>query len=136
MKRLAASIRLTLFLTLAVFFFGPPPAFSRDTSQVGRIESIHAADLPPEARQTLSLIKSGGPFPFPRKDGRTFGNFEKRLPEQPRGYYREYTVPTPGSRDRGARRIVAGSGRNSDVETSGEYYYTHNHYRTFRRIQE
>ena len=82
------------------------------------------------------MIKQGGPFPYPRKDGSIFNNFEKRLPERPRGYYREYTVPTPGSRDRGARRIVAGSGRTGSVATSGEYYYSHDHYRSFRRIQE
>ena len=88
-----------------------------------------------EARQTLALIRAGGPFPY-RKDGSTFGNFEKRLPEKPRGYYREYTVPTPGENDRGARRIVAGEGPRGDVRTSGEYYYTGDHYRTFRRIRE
>ena len=76
------------------------------------------------------------PFPYPRKDGSTFGNFEKRLPLQAQGYYREYTVPTPGSRDRGARRIIAGEGRGGDVANSGEYYYTDDHYRSFRRIRE
>lgn len=92
-------------------------------------------ELPAEARETLGLIKRGGPFPY-RKDGSTFGNFEKRLPLQPRGYYREYTVPTPGSRDRGARRIVAGHGATGSVHNSGEYYYTADHYKSFRRIQE
>ena len=96
------------------------------------LDNVALASLPPEARRTLQLIKQGGPFPYPRKDGSTFGNYEKRLPYQPRGHYREYTVPTPGSRDRGARRIVAGS----PPETSGEYYYTDNHYRSFRRIRE
>ncbi len=94
---------------------------------VQAIEEIGIAELPPEARQTLRLIEQGGPFPY-RRDGVVFGNFERRLPEKPRGYYREYTVPTPGSRTRGARRIVAGRG--------GEYYYTHDHYQTFRRIRE
>lgn len=84
----------------------------------------------------MQRIRHGGPFPFPHKDGSTFGNFEKRLPPQPRGYYREYTVPTPGSKDRGARRIVAGEGRHGDVSTSGEYYYTNDHYRSFKRIRE
>lgn len=133
MKRIAALFRLALFLTLAGFLFGGHNAFAREVS---RIEAVRLADLPPEAHHTLTLIKRGGPFPFPRKDGSTFGNFEQRLPAQPRGYYREYTVPTPGSRDRGARRIVAGSGRNGNVATSGEYYYTHDHYRSFRRILE
>ncbi len=88
---------------------------------------IRVADLPPEARQTLALIKSNGPFPF-SKDGSVFGNRERLLPAKPRGYWREYTVVTPGSRDRGARRIVAG--RNSD------YYYTDDHYGSFNRIRE
>lgn len=95
--------------------------------------AIH--ELPAEARETLGLIKRGGPFPY-RKDGSTFGNFEKRLPLQPRGYYREFTVPTPGSRDRGARRIVAGGGATGNVRNSSEYYYTADHYKSFRRIQE
>ena len=83
--------------------------------------------LPVEARQTLALIKAGGPFPY-QQDGRVFSNREGLLPKQKRGYYREYTVKTPGVRDRGARRIVAGRG--------GEYYYTDDHYRTFRRIRQ
>ena len=96
------------------------------------LDSVALSSLPPEARQTLQLIRQGGPFPYPKKDGSTFGNFEKLLPIKPRGYYREYTVPTPGARNRGARRIVAGS----PSETSGEYYYTDDHYRSFRRIKE
>ena len=90
------------------------------------MREIPAAELPKEARETLALVRRGGPFPY-RKDGATFGNFEQRLPVRARGYYREYTVPTPGARDRGARRIVAGG---------GEYYYTDDHYRSFRRIRE
>jgi len=97
--------------------------------------SIAVASLPVEARETLARIKSGGPFPY-HKDGAVFGNYEKRLPLQPRGYYREYTVHTPGRHDRGARRIIAGEGTVGDVRSSGEYYYTGDHYRTFRRITE
>jgi ribonuclease T1 len=100
------------------------------------IPTIAAADLPREARTTLKLIKEGGPFPFPKKDGSTFGNRERLLPKQPRGYYSEYTVRTPFSRDRGARRIVAGKGSTGDPATSGEYYYTADHYNSFKRIQE
>jgi len=96
---------------------------------------VAVGELPDEARDTLALIRKGGPFPH-RKDGTTFGNFEKQLPLRSRGYYREYTVPTPGARDRGARRIVAGRGATGDVRTSGEYYYSDDHYRTFRRIRE
>jgi ribonuclease T1 len=88
---------------------------------------VPVADLPMEARATLELIKANGPFPY-AQDGRTFSNREKLLPPRRHGYYREYTVRTPGARDRGARRIVAGSG--------GEYYYTDDHYRSFGRVLE
>jgi ribonuclease T1 len=95
--------------------------------QQGTAGWVLPADLPREAHQTLALIKDGGPFPYAR-DGVVFGNYEKRLPLHQRGYYREYTVKTPGRRDRGARRIVTGRG--------DEYYYTDDHYRSFRRIRE
>jgi len=85
------------------------------------------AFLPPEAHDTLALIEAGGPFPY-RQDGATFQNREHRLPERERGYYREYTVETPGSSDRGPRRIVAGG----DPPT--EYFYTDDHYGSFRRF--
>jgi len=84
-------------------------------------------EIPLEARQTLQLIKSAGPFRY-QQDGKIFGNREALLPKRERGYYREYTVRTPGARDRGARRIISGR--------SGEYYYTDDHYRSFRRIIE
>jgi ribonuclease T1 len=96
---------------------------------------VELAQLPPEAAQTLALIRQGGPFPYHR-DGVVFHNRERRLPMQKRGYYREYTVPTPGLNHRGARRIVAGSGVDGDVRNSGEYWYTADHYRSFRRIKE
>ena len=89
--------------------------------------TIRAWDLPQEARETLHLIKNGGPFPY-SKDGSVFGNYEGLLPHEPSGYYHEYTVLTPGSKDRGARRIIAGSG--------GEYYYTSDHYASFKLIKE
>ncbi len=99
---------------------------SRSTtpSVIGRV-SLN--QLPPEAKTTLGLIQRGGPFPYPQKDGTVFGNFEKRLPIAARGYYREYTVPTPGARNRGARRIIASQQR--------EYFYTGDHYATFALIQ-
>lgn len=87
--------------------------------------SVTLSQLPAEARQTVALIDQGGPFPY-AKDGVVFGNYEKLLPEQKRGYYHEYTVRTPGSRDRGARRIVTGQG--------GEIYYTDDHYKSFRTV--
>jgi guanyl-specific ribonuclease Sa len=85
------------------------------------------AVLPPDARETLALIEAGGPFPY-RQDGATFQNREHRLPERERGYYREYTVDTPGSPDRGARRIIAGG------DPPSEFFYTDDHYGSFRRF--
>ena len=92
--------------------------------------TVTLAALPVEARTTHRLILSGGPFPN-RKDGVVFGNRERELPRKPRGFYREYTVPTPGSRDRGARRIVCGGNPPSNPETC---FYTGDHYATFQRI--
>ena len=80
---------------------------------------------PVEARETLELIQRGGPFPY-RRDGVPFQNRENRLPAAAPGYYREYTVPTPGAQDRGARRIIAGGSPPS------VWYYTDDHYRSFR----
>ncbi len=91
---------------------------------------VAAADLPVEARETDRLIRAGGPFPYP-KDGTVFGNRERLLPGHPRGYYREYTVRTPGSRDRGARRIVCGGRQPTQPDNC---YYTEDHYASFRRI--
>ena len=90
-------------------------------------KGIRAAALPPQARDTITLIRNGGPFPYQR-DGVVFGNREQQLPARERGWYREYTVRTPGERGRGARRIVAGR--------DGTLYYTDDHYRSFRRILE
>jgi guanyl-specific ribonuclease Sa len=91
-----------------------------------QIQTISLQELPPEARQTIRLIQKGGPYPH-RQDGTIFGNRERRLPPKPRGYYREYTVPTPGAYDRGARRIVTGA--------QGEFYYTRDHYNSFFRVR-
>ena len=122
MRRLAACV----FAIAALGFVadveaqrGPPAA--RDTSDIAY------AQLPAEAKATIVLIRKGGPFPY-AKDGAIFSNRERILPPQARGYYREYTVKTPGERSRGARRIIWGRG--------GEYYYTDDHYNHFRRIRE
>ncbi|WP_343968560.1 MULTISPECIES: ribonuclease [Kribbella] len=94
---------------------------------VSGLRYVSAAELPKEARQTLALIDKGGPYPYSR-DGIVFGNREKILPKQSNGYYHEFTVKTPGENDRGARRIITGR--------SDERYYTDDHYKSFRRIQE
>ena len=124
MKRCVIGFCALLALAGAVYARGPVP-----------ISDIPAAALPGEARATLALVKAGGPFAHAR-DGSVFGNREGILPPHQRGYYREYTVKTPGARDRGARRIVAGAGASGDTRTSGEYYYTDDHYNSFRRIRE
>jgi len=114
--------------TLLGLLLVAPQAFARgEAPPPAAVAEVSAAELPGEARETISLIRKGGPFPFPR-DGVVFGNFEERLPARARGYYREYTVRTPGAKDRGARRIVAGR--------DGELYYTDDHYNSFRRIKE
>jgi ribonuclease T1 len=92
--------------------------------------TVSTAELPKQARETYALIGKGGPFPYD-KDGVVFGNRERLLPAQKRGFYREYTVKTPGSRDRGARRIVCGGLKVTAPETC---YYTDDHYASFRVI--
>jgi ribonuclease T1 len=114
MTRLAGALLAWLAIALGAQGFSPPG-------------TIQVSDLPAEARETIALIRKGGPFPW-SKDGSTFGNREGLLPKRERGYYREYTVRTPGARDRAARRIVAGR--------AGELYYTADHYRSFRRVLE
>ena len=102
-----------------------PPLSGR--SHGGADTNAANAGLPPEARDTLRLIAQGGPFPY-RQDGVVFGNREGHLPDHPYGYYREYTVVTPGAPTRGTRRIITG-GTPPEV-----WYYTDDHYRSFRRI--
>jgi ribonuclease T1 len=92
--------------------------------------TVALAALPAEAQATERLIRTGGPFPYP-KDGSVFGNRERQLPSQRRGYYREYTVTTPGARNRAAKRIVCGG---YQVTTPQACYYTDDHYASFRRI--
>lgn len=101
-----------------------------DAASAKPVASVALSDLPPQAQETHRLVLSGGPFPY-AKDGVVFGNRERLLPIHPRGYYREYTVKTPGSRDRGARRIVCGGAPPTAPEVC---YYTADHYNSFRRI--
>lgn len=92
---------------------------------VAQISTVRLNQLPPEAKTTLKLIDQGGPFPY-QKDGTIFNNREGILPSKPKGYYREYTVPTPGEHSRGPRRFVVGQ--------NGEIYYTSDHYRSFSKV--
>lgn len=115
-----------VLITILIFPLAGAPTFAREPQRT-KLSEVTLADLPKEGRDTLVVIKQGGPFLY-KRDGVVFGNFERRLPEKERGYYREYTVPTPGSRDRGARRIIVGRG--------SEYYYTDDHYQTFHHIRE
>jgi len=121
MKRLAFAFFVAFVIALPVSAQRAPmdPA-------PGAVE-VSVAQLPPEAQETIALIRHNGPFPY-AKDGAIFGNREGQLPRQKRGYYREYTVKTPGVRTRGARRIIAGQ--------RGELYYTDDHYNHFRLIRE
>jgi ribonuclease T1 len=128
-RSLALSLAAALMLALGLGLL-PGSALARDPAALPAAE-IAVDRLPPEARATLALIRAGGPFPYD-KDGTVFGNREGLLPRQARGYYREYTVKTPGARDRGARRIVAGG----EAQRPTDLWYTDDHYRSFRRIRE
>ncbi len=136
---MSATVRLLgLLLVLALAVGATACARDEPPSPGGAaaaaIGEVPVEALPAQAQRTLDLIRQGGPFPY-RKDGSVFGNRERLLPGRPRGYYTQYTVPTPGSRDRGARRIVAGKGATGNPATGGEYYYTEDHYQSFRRIR-
>lgn len=124
---------LVFFLTCLVCFtvtitshFHLSPVSATETLIVAQVPTVNLSQLPPEARNTLKLVDQGGPFPYPEKDGSTFFNRERLLPNQSNGYYREYTIPTPGIKHRGARRFVVGS--------QGEIYYTSDHYQSFLRV--
>lgn len=125
------TIARSLVIFVAAFTFvgsaAVPARADTDRAATPSNPPIAPAELPREALETLALIRQGGPFPY-RRDGAAFRNFEARLPRKPYGYYREYTVRTPGLSSRGARRIISGK--------AGEYYYTDDHYVSFRRVSE
>lgn len=98
------------------------------TDPASGLRWIDESALPAQARDTIALIRAGGPYPYPRNDNVTYHNNNRALPRKPDGFYREYTVTTPGSSDRGARRIIAGQ--------DGSLYYTADHYTTFARVRE
>ncbi len=106
-------------------FSGPAEVTPPSSTPVSGLPTVVVAELPGEARDTIALIDKGGPYPY-EKDGSVFGNNEGLLPKRERGYYREFTVPTPGSRDRGVRRLVVGK--------DGDVYYTADHYESFRQV--
>jgi ribonuclease T1 len=123
-------VRMLACASLALAFAtSATPASARTSCPLA--DSIKVKDLPKQARDTLALIQSGGPFPHDR-DGITFNNRERILPKAKRGYYNEYTVRTPGVKHRGARRIVCGG----DQRAAKECYYTADHYKTFSCIAQ
>lgn len=129
-----AAVKLALTsAVLVATITGTPAAQARgplDGTRNG-LATVHVTELPRQGRETYELIRQGGPFPY-RKDGTVFFNRERLLPSEKRGYYREYTVRTPGSRDRGARRIVCGG----PPRTPHACFYTADHYASFRQIVE
>ena len=123
LRRVVAAVAIGVIL--------PAPVVAHARATPDALPEVAVATLPAEARRTLALIRDGGPFPYER-DGVRFGNRERLLPAQPRHYYREYTVRTPGVKHRGARRIVCGG----PAKAPDVCYYTHDHYQSFSRIRE
>jgi ribonuclease T1 len=134
-RRVAAVAALAALATVASAGFEqtwarstPSAEFDSAASGIG---TVATAQLPPEAVNTLGLIAAGGPYPY-EKDGVVFGNYERMLPPHRRGYYHEYTVPTPHAHNRGARRIVCGG----PLRRTDNCYYSDDHYASFKRIVE
>lgn len=125
MRRLVLLLVGALLALLPAGCGGGAPTHSITAAPESGLPAVAYEGLPAQAHETLRLIEAGGPYPY-RRDGSVFGNRERLLPAEPGGYYREYTVRTPGSPDRGARRIVAGE--------AGERFYTDDHYRSFREV--
>ncbi len=131
--RSCSRVLLTGALLIAASGWLPGEALARRHAEpdVSSSETVVALSrLPVQARDVYQRIPTGGPFRY-EKDGTVFGNRERLLPRRPRGFYREYTVPTPGSRDRGARRIVCGGKDARQPETC---FYTQDHYQSFKEI--
>ncbi|MEO8022456.1 ribonuclease domain-containing protein [Polaromonas sp.] len=134
LRKNGAGWRLAAAVVLAVFSTGFSPASVQAKGPVpgAEISMVPVASLPEQGRHMVSLIYQGGPFKYD-KDGAVFGNRERILPAKNRGYYREYTVKTPGERSRGARRIVCGGFAPASPDAC---YYTDDHYASFRRIAQ
>jgi ribonuclease T1 len=124
------SRRWTLFVLALGCLFCTEMVQARSEPELPDRSAIALTELPPEGQQTYRLVHQGGPFPH-EKDATVFGNRERQLPRQARGYYREYTVRTPGASDRGARRIVCGGEVPAKPQAC---YYTADHYASFRVI--
>lgn len=122
--------KLALAITITAVTVSGGVALGKSPGQQPGTPTVALSQLPVEARQTEELIRQGGPFAY-AKDGSVFGNRERLLPTNARGYYREYTVKTPGARDRGARRIVCGGSQPTKPDAC---YYTSDHYASFARI--
>jgi ribonuclease T1 len=105
-------------------YFNPQPVATHVTVH----SELSVAQLPPEAQKVWQRIQTNGPFAYLKKDGEFFGNFEKKLPTKPKGYYRSYTVPTKGLNHRGPKRLVAGGRSKTKPEV---LYYTTDHYKSF-----
>jgi ribonuclease T1 len=129
LHRVGLAISFTGAMVVPLALAGAGQAWGKGPA-VQDVGSVAWAELPPEAQTTDRLIRAGGPFPYP-KDGMVFGNRERLLPAKPRGFWREYTVKTPGARNRGARRIVCGGHEPVRPETC---FYTGDHYASFQRI--
>jgi guanyl-specific ribonuclease Sa len=104
-----------------------------DPAPVAGVPTCSLTTLPPEVVDTVRVIHAGGPFPFPRNDGVVFGNREGHLPDQTRGYYHEYTVVTPGAKNRSTRRIITGG---APLTKPRQYFYTADHYDSFCLIPD
>ena len=127
----AAAIRASAlkWACVAGVLMGAVPILAQARESAPALSTMTVAELPPQGQTTFRLIYQGGPFPY-EKDGSVFGNRERMLPHQRRGYYREYTVKTPYARNRGARRIVCGG----PATTPDKCFYTGDHYASFREI--
>ena len=116
-------LALILLVALLVVGYAVRAADHHRSGDPAPPTAVALSSLPPQAADTVRLIEQGGPFPYPSNDGVVFHNNEHLLPSEPDGYYHEFTVPTPGSQTRGARRMITGR--------DGQYYYTGDHYETF-----
>ena len=131
-KKLAKSVVMAGLLSLGLMLAGTNLVHGKGPAPGGVSETIALAQLPAQGQDMMKLIVTGGPFKYD-KDGTVFGNREKLLPANSRGFYREYTVKTPGERSRGAKRIVCGGIKPT---TPDACYYTSDHYASFRKIAQ